>query len=91
MTGAMLGEPPPSKPRVMLKIRLSHLLACLPLLCTPACQMKDAPTHAGSPMPGNSTTVRIGSIDWLVDYDSAREFAQKTGKPMWLHFGENPG
>jgi hypothetical protein len=36
-------------------------------------------------------TVRIGAIDWYTDYDQAMAVARKAGKPLWLHFGENPG
>lgn len=35
--------------------------------------------------------VKIGGIEWYVDYDVALKIAQKENKPMWLHFGENPG
>ena len=36
-------------------------------------------------------TVRIGGIDWYQDYDVALQVAKKSNKPLWLHFGENPG
>ena len=35
--------------------------------------------------------VTIGSIEWETDYDRALTRAKQTGKPLWLHFGENPG
>lgn len=35
--------------------------------------------------------VKIGGIEWYVDYDVAMEIANREKKPMWLHFGENPG
>ena len=35
--------------------------------------------------------VKIGGINWYVDYDSALQVAKQKKKPMWLHFGENPG
>ena len=35
--------------------------------------------------------VRIGGIQWYVDYDAALEIASEEKKPIWLHFGENPG
>lgn len=38
-----------------------------------------------------SKTVRIGSIDWYVDYDAAMKVAKTKNMPLWLHFGENPG
>lgn len=40
---------------------------------------------------GNGETVRIGSIDWYVNYDEALAEAKRTQRPVWLHFGENPG
>lgn len=36
-------------------------------------------------------TVMIGGVKWYVDYDAALKIAQEKDKPMWLHFGENPG
>ena len=36
-------------------------------------------------------TVRIGAIDWYVNYDQAMAAARQTCRPVWLHFGENPG
>ena len=39
----------------------------------------------------NSKTVRIGNIDWYVDYDAALKVAKQKNLPLWLHFGENPG
>jgi hypothetical protein len=35
--------------------------------------------------------VKIGGIDWYVDYDAALKIAKQKKKPIWLHFGENPG
>jgi hypothetical protein len=35
--------------------------------------------------------VKIGGIQWYVDYDAAQKIAQTKNKPLWLHFGENPG
>lgn len=40
---------------------------------------------------GAESTVRIGGIDWHTSYDAARKVAQREHKPLWLHFGENPG
>lgn len=34
---------------------------------------------------------RIGEIDWYTDYDQALQVARRENKPLWLHFGENPG
>ncbi len=35
--------------------------------------------------------VPIGGILWKTDYQQARAQAEKEGKLMWVHFGENPG
>ena len=37
------------------------------------------------------STVKIGDITWYTNYEEAREIARKENKPLWLHFGENPG
>ena len=48
-----------------------------------------------SPAPSskstNAETVRIGSIDWYVKYEDALAEAKRSSRPIWLHFGENPG
>ncbi len=36
-------------------------------------------------------TVTIGQIQWYTDYDEALVVARQQNKPLWLHFGENPG
>ena len=36
-------------------------------------------------------SVRIGKIEWFTDYDVALRQSRRSGKPLWLHFGENPG
>jgi hypothetical protein len=36
-------------------------------------------------------TVRIGAIVWYTDYDYALDLARQEHKPLWLHFGEDPG
>lgn len=36
-------------------------------------------------------TVQIGQVTWYTDYDQAMKVATKENKPLWLHFGENPG
>ena len=38
-----------------------------------------------------SASVRIGEIDWLVDYEDAVRLARRVDKPLWVHFGEHPG
>jgi hypothetical protein len=35
--------------------------------------------------------VKIGGITWFTDYDQALAYARKQNKPLWLHFGEDPG
>ena len=40
---------------------------------------------------GDAETVRIGSIDWYVNYEDAMAEAKRSKRPVWLHFGENPG
>ena len=42
-------------------------------------------------LASDAQTVRIGSIDWYVKYDDALADAKRTHRPVWLHFGENPG
>lgn len=39
---------------------------------------------------GKSKAV-IGKITWHTDYDAALALAKKENRPVWLHFGENPG
>lgn len=41
--------------------------------------------------PAGAETVRIGGIDWHTDYSTAQKLARREHKPLWLHFGENPG
>ena len=36
-------------------------------------------------------TVKIGEVTWYTDYDQALKIARESHKPLWLHFGENPG
>jgi len=44
-----------------------------------------------SQIPSDAETVRIGSIDWYVNYEDAMAEAKRSQRPVWLHFGENPG
>lgn len=47
---------------------------------------------AGAASGGTSLeTVQIGEILWYVDYDEAVEVARTEDKPLWVHFGEDPG
>ena len=41
--------------------------------------------------PTDAESVRIGSIHWYVNYEDAMAEAKRSGRPVWLHFGENPG
>lgn len=45
---------------------------------------------AADPKP-EPKMVTIGKIKWHVDYDAALAAAKREGKPLWVHFGENPG
>ena len=60
-------------------------------------RISDSAAELSSPKssPGtfatDAKTVRIGSIDWYVNYEDALAEAKRTGRPVWLHFGENPG
>lgn len=47
---------------------------------------EEAPT---GPLPGPD--VQIGAIGWYRDYDVAKALAERTGRPLWVHFGEHPG
>ena len=42
-------------------------------------------------LPPGATRLRIGDIHWHDSYDDAVEVARREGKPLLLHFGENPG
>ncbi|MEM9409737.1 MAG: hypothetical protein AAGA30_01405 [Planctomycetota bacterium] len=56
--------------------------------------LKNYPSQIQEPSkPDNQSemTVKIGGIDWYQDYDQAMIVAKKENKPIWLHFGENPG
>jgi len=47
----------------------------------------ESPTRATE----DATQVKIGNINWYVNYDEALQVAKQKNKPIWLHFGENPG
>ena len=51
---------------------------------------KDDPPKP-EPKPKKPKTVTIGKVTWYVSYDAALKVAKKAKKPLWLHFGENPG
>jgi hypothetical protein len=46
-----------------------------------------AGAHSQTPLQ----QIRIGGISWYTDYDAALRLAQREHRPLWLHFGENPG
>ena len=50
-----------------------------------------AVSSTAPPLAADSQTVRIGSISWYVNYEDALADAKRTNRPVWLHFGENPG
>ncbi len=66
-------------------LRALGLLACTALFF--ACRSEPAPREPDEEL----VQVRIGEVDWYVDYDAAAELARSLEKPMWVHFGENPG
>ncbi|MBM3461018.1 MAG: hypothetical protein FJX76_02850 [Armatimonadetes bacterium] len=39
----------------------------------------------------DARTVRIGDVTWYTDLAYATQVARREGKPLWVHFGENPG
>ena len=51
----------------------------------------DRPDDKKKPEGRPAKTVKIGKIHFYVNYDEAMTVARKKGKPLWLHFGENPG
>lgn len=63
-------------------------LALLVGLLLPACM--DTPRPEPDAAPG-AAQVRIGSVDWYVDYEAAVEVARAQRKALWVHFGEDPG
>jgi hypothetical protein len=46
---------------------------------------------SGEVRSGRGEQVRIGAIDWYVDYAAALEVARERDRPLWVHFGEHPG
>lgn len=51
----------------------------------------DAASIQVSETPMEFGQVRIGEIDWYVDYAVALEAARTRDLPLWVHFGEHPG
>lgn len=62
--------------------------------CRGAAPADDAVADGGEPIDRDedgSARVTIGAIEWETDLDTARARAAREEKPLWLHFGENPG
>ena len=76
-------------------------LAALPvtlvatLLATTACESSHRSTGRDTAVVQAPTADhelrRIGDVLWYTDIDVAAEVARATGKPLWMHFGEDPG
>jgi hypothetical protein len=64
-------------------------LALLLALIAPACRMESQEVPRD---PGSATEqVTIGDVTWYVDYAAALQVGRDQDKPLWVHFGENPG
>ena len=57
-------------------MRFSFALLVAMLMALPACA---------------ETTVKIGGITWYTNLDAALQVAREQHRPLWVHFGENPG
>jgi hypothetical protein len=73
-------------------VRLPALALLLGLLAS-ACHMESSadakpPVAPTAPAAGQ---VLIGDVSWYVDYEVAVTIARAADKPLWVHFGENPG
>lgn len=70
---------------------LLGLLACgLITACESPAEPQEVSASA-SETPMEFGQVRIGEIDWYVDYAVALEAARTRDLPLWVHFGEHPG
>lgn len=49
------------------------------------------PVSNDTNVPLVNAKVTIGKIEWYKDYADALAASNKQNKPIWLHFGENPG
>jgi hypothetical protein len=58
---------------------------------TPLPELPAAGKPAGATREEARGNVRIGDVDWFDDYDAALAAAKAAGKPLFVHFGENPG
>lgn len=67
-------------------MRMAQRIALFALLLLPIC------FRGGWTMDtGQAATTRIGAICWTTDFSAALEVARRENKPLWMHFGENPG
>ncbi|MHB2018274.1 MAG: hypothetical protein ACYCW6_15090 [Candidatus Xenobia bacterium] len=44
-----------------------------------------------APVAADSGTVQIGGMTWYTSLDAALRIARQEHRPLWVHFGENPG
>ncbi len=56
-----------------------------------SCRVEHDDQDTSSETSPATAQVRIGEIDWFVDYETARAHARDVDKPLWVHFGEHPG
>lgn len=61
------------------------------LLATGACQPTVRDTFALPAPAADHELRRIGDVYWYTDFDAAVQVARAAGKPLWVHFGEDPG
>lgn len=66
-------------------------LSLVAILSLQACCLSMASETKNDKEARGEKTVKIGGIDWYVDYDAALKIAKAKNLPLWLHFGENPG
>lgn len=73
----------------------SHWIVCAALLGGVSLACRASAPHATGETDAVGRTgaerVRIGVVDWYVDYGEALRAALELERPLWVHFGENPG
>ena len=69
----------------MRKTNMNKLTAFTALA---VCALIIAETHGEEK---KAKTLKIGKIEWYLDYDEAMKVAKERKQPLWLHFGEHPG
>jgi hypothetical protein len=69
------------------------VLALLLGLLVSGCRMESSTetNPPAAPTAPASAQVLIGDVSWYVDYEDAVAVARAADKPLWVHFGENPG